>query len=131
MLHRVLLRIYYHNVHLSFSSNNNSSLATYRVPRFYQGHTLPLDNKAVSRAVLPNGSAVFWMDLKTQVRFKIVFWKTKRYGIEVGADVEVNGDGVKAHKKGIKMKKSDSSARLRSYFPVCVLMNLIVFLAVR
>ena len=70
------------------------------------------------------------MDLKTQVRFKIVFWKTKRYGIEVGADVEVNGDGVKVHKKGIKMKKSDSSARLRSYFPVCVLMNLIVFLAV-
>ncbi|CDY29441.1 BnaC05g32290D [Brassica napus] len=29
------------------------------------------------------------------------------------------------------MEKSDSSARLRSYFPVCVLMNLIVFLAVR
>ena len=71
------------------------------------------------------------MDLKTQVRFKIVFWKTKGYGIEVGADVEVNGDGVKAHKKGIKMKKSDSFARLRSYFPVYVLMNLIVFLAVR
>ncbi|KAH0880123.1 LOW QUALITY PROTEIN: hypothetical protein HID58_067517, partial [Brassica napus] len=108
------LYIYYDDVHLSFSSNNNSSLATYRVPRFYQGHTLPLDNKAVSQAVLPNGSA---MDLKTQVRFKIVFWKTKRYGIEVGADVEVNGDGVKAHKKGIKMEKSDSSARLRSYFP--------------
>lgn len=49
------------------------------------------------------------MDLKTKVRFKIVFWKTKRYGIEGGADVEVNGDGVKAHKKEIKMKKSESS----------------------
>ncbi|CAN6883187.1 unnamed protein product [Brassica oleracea] len=53
------LYIYYDDVHLSFSSNNNSSLATYRVPRFYKGHTLPLDNKAVSQAVLPNGSAVF------------------------------------------------------------------------
>ncbi|CAN6891493.1 unnamed protein product, partial [Brassica oleracea] len=53
------LGIYYDDVYLSFSSDNNSSLATYRVPRFYQGHTLPLDNQAVSRAVLPNGSAVF------------------------------------------------------------------------
>ncbi|KAJ4869540.1 Protein NDR1 [Raphanus sativus] len=131
--------IYYDDVHLSFS-NTNSSVANYTVPRFYQGHkkkakkwgqTLPVNNQTVSRAVLSNGSAVFRMDLKTQVRFKIIFWKTKRYGIEVGADVEVNGDGVKAHKKGIKMKKSDSSTRLRNYFPICVLMNLLVFFAIR
>ncbi|CAA7035841.1 unnamed protein product [Microthlaspi erraticum] len=131
--------IYYDDVHVSLS-NANSSVANYTVPRFYQGHkkkakkwgqALPFDSRAVLRAVLPNGSAVFRLDLKTQVRFKIIFWKTKRYGIEVGANVEVNGDGVKANKKGIKMRKSDSSTRLRSYFPVCVLMNLLVFFAIR
>ncbi|CAG7882873.1 hypothetical protein BRARA_C03798 [Brassica rapa] len=132
--------IYYDDVHLSFSTNS-SSLVNYTVPRFYQGHkkkakkwgqTLPLNNQTVLRAVLPNGSAVFRMDLKTQVRFKIVFWKTKRYGVEVGADVEVNGNGVKANKKGIKMKKSDSSTRLRrSCFWICVLMNLLVFFVIR
>lgn len=140
--------IYYDDVHLTFSTTNttktNSSalvfVANYTVPKFYQGHkkkakkpghVLPLNNQTVLRAVLPNGSAVFRLDLKTQVRFKIIFWKTKRYGIEVGADVEVNGDGVKANKKGIKMKKSDSSFPLRSSFSICVLMNLLVFFAIR
>ncbi|CAA0383110.1 Protein NDR1 [Arabidopsis thaliana] len=140
--------IYYDDVHLNFSTINttkiNSSalvlVGNYTVPKFYQGHkkkakkwgqVKPLNNQTVLRAVLPNGSAVFRLDLKTQVRFKIVFWKTKRYGVEVGADVEVNGDGVKAHKKGIKMKKSDSSFPLRSSFPISVLMNLLVFFAIR
>ncbi|VVA98976.1 unnamed protein product [Arabis nemorensis] len=136
--------IYYDDVHVSLSNTNtttNSSalVANYTVPQFYQGHkkkakkwgqALPLNNQTVLRAVLPNGSAVFRLDLKTHVRFKVVFWKTKRHRIEVGADVEVNGDGVKAHKKRIRMKKSDSSTRLRSYFPVCVLMNLLVFFAI-
>ncbi|KAG2306375.1 hypothetical protein Bca52824_026123 [Brassica carinata] len=58
------LGIYYDDVHLSVSNNNNSSVANYTVQRFYQGHkkkakkpgrTLPLNNKTVSRAVLPNG----------------------------------------------------------------------------
>lgn len=140
--------IYYDDVHLNFSTINttkiNSSalvlVGNYTVPKFYQGHkkkakkwgqVKPLNNQTVLRAVLPNGSAVFRLDLKTQVRFKIVFWKTKRYGVEVGADVEVNGDGVKAQKKGIKMKKSDSSFPLRSSFPISVLMNLLVFFAIR
>ncbi|KAJ4897749.1 Protein NDR1 [Raphanus sativus] len=131
--------IYYDDVHLSFSTNS-SSLVNYTVPRFYQGHkkkakkwgqTVSLNNQTVLRAVLPNGSAFFRMDLKTRVRFKIVFWKTKRYGVEVGADVEVNADGGKAHKKGINMKKSDSSTRLRSCFLICALMNLLVIFLIR
>ncbi|KAG7578025.1 hypothetical protein ISN45_Aa03g022540 [Arabidopsis thaliana x Arabidopsis arenosa] len=175
--------IYYNDVHLIFSTINttkiNSSalvlVANYTVPKFYQGHkkkakkwgqVKPLNNQTVLRAVLPNGSAVFRLDLKTQVRFKIVFWKTKWYRrLEVGADVEVNGDGVKANEKeimmkksdfwktqgywsdfgaddvdltgdgaqnkGSKMKKSDSSLPLRSSFPICGLMNLLVFFAIR
>ncbi|KAL1197355.1 Protein NDR1 [Cardamine amara subsp. amara] len=132
--------IYYDDVHLTISNTNNTTIANYTVPKFYQGHkkkakkpgqVLPLNNQTVLRAVLPNGSAVFRMDLKTQVRFKIIFWKTKRERIEVGADVEVNGNGTKAQKKGIKMKKSDSSSFSRSSFPICVLMNLLVFFAIR
>ncbi|CAN7047243.1 unnamed protein product [Brassica oleracea var. botrytis] len=131
--------IYYEDVHLSFSNTTNSSIANYTVPRFYQGHkkkakqwgqVLPLNNQTVLGAVLPNGSAVFRLDLKTQVRFKVAFWKTKRYGIDVGTDVEVNEDGAKANKKGIKMKKSDASASLKSYLPVCVLMNLLVIFSI-
>ncbi|KAG7625980.1 hypothetical protein AtNW77_Chr3g0179331 [Arabidopsis thaliana] len=176
--------IYYDDVHLTFSTINttttNSSdlvlVANYTVPKFYQGHkkkakkwgqVWPLNNQTVLRAVLPNGSAVFRLDLKTHVRFKIVFWKTKWYRrIKVGADVEVNGDGVKANEKEIKMeksnfwkthgywsefgfdgdveltgdgaqkkgsktKKSDSSLPLRSSFPIFVLINLLVFFAIR
>ncbi|CAH2053203.1 unnamed protein product [Thlaspi arvense] len=108
--------IYYDDVHLSFSNTTNTSIANYTVSRFYQGlkkkakkwgQVLPLNKHRVLRAVLPNGSAVFRLGLKTQVRFKIAFWKTKRYGIEVGADVEVNRDGVKAYDKGIRMRKYD------------------------
>jgi len=131
--------IYYDDVHISFSNTTNASIANYTVPPFYQGlkkkakkwgQVLPLNNQTVLRAVLPNGSAIFRVGLKTQVRFTVAFWKTKRYGIDVGTDVEVNGDGVKANDKGIKMKKSDSSSSLRSYIPICVWMNLLVFFAI-
>ncbi|CAH2053202.1 unnamed protein product [Thlaspi arvense] len=131
--------IYYEDVHLSFSNTTNTSIANYTVSRFYQGlkkkakkwgQVLPSNNQTVLRAVLPNGSAVFRLGLKTRVRFTIAFWKTKRYGIEVGTDVEVNRDGVKAYDKGIKMNKSGSSSSLRSYFPVCVLMILLVCFAI-
>lgn len=132
--------IYYDDVHVTISNTNNTTISNYTVPKFYQGHkkkakkwaqVLPLNNQTVLRAVLPNGSAVFRLDLKTRVRFKVLFWKTKRHGIEVGADVEVNSEGAKAQKKGIKMKKSDSSSLSRSSLPICVLMILLVFFATR
>ncbi|XP_010420334.1 PREDICTED: protein NDR1-like [Camelina sativa] len=179
-----VLGIYYDDVHLTFFTTNtttksNSSalvfVGNYTVPKFYQGHkkkakkwgqVLPLNNQTVLRAVLPNGSAVFRLDLKTRVRFRSVFWKTKSRGINVGADVEVNGDGVIAQKKGVQMKKSiltkynmtdewivvgaddlgggsedrkkgtkmmksDSSFPLsRISSPICVLMNLLVFVTI-
>ncbi|EOA32482.1 hypothetical protein CARUB_v10015762mg [Capsella rubella] len=115
--------IYYDDVHLNFYTTNttktNSSalvfVGNYTVPKFYQGHkkkakkwgqVLPLNNQTVLRAVWPNGSAVFRLELKTRVSFRILLWKTTSFGFNRGADVEVNGDGVIAQKKGIKMKKS-------------------------
>ncbi|KAL0743076.1 hypothetical protein Bca4012_084589 [Brassica carinata] len=120
--------IYYDDVHLSFSSVTYVFIANYTVPRFYQGRkkkakkwgqVVPLNNQTVLEAVLPNGLASFRINLKTQVRYKNSFWKTRRFGVDVGAEVGVNGDGFKANKKGIRMKKFDSSSSslLRSYFP--------------
>ncbi|CAN6891485.1 unnamed protein product [Brassica oleracea var. botrytis] len=131
----------YDDVHLSFSSVTYVFIANYTVPSFYQGRkkkakkwgqVVPLNNQTVLEAVLPNGLASFRINLKTQVRYKNSFWKTRRFGVDVGAEVGVNGDGVKANKKGIRLKKSDSSSSssLRSYFPVCVLTNLLVLFAI-
>lgn len=142
--------IYYDDLHLSFSNSyNNTSLlvANYTVPRFYQGHekkakkwgqVFPFNNQMVSRAVLPNGSAVFRVDLKTKVKYKVIFWKTRRYKFEASVNLEVNEDGatkVKDKEDGIKMKKSDSSLRLTSFHLcfsiICGLMNYLVFLTIR
>ncbi|VVA98978.1 unnamed protein product [Arabis nemorensis] len=124
--------IYYDDVYLSLSSpytatNSSALVANYTVPQFYQGfkkkakkwgQTLPLNSHTLLQTVLPSGLAVFRVDLKTKVRFKIVFFKTKRFRVEVSADVEVNGDGVKANNVGVKMLNPDSSSpSLGSYFP--------------
>ncbi|XP_010545550.1 PREDICTED: protein NDR1-like [Tarenaya hassleriana] len=134
--------IYYDDVRLSFfnSSSRTHFLGNYTIPRFYQGHKKkakkwgkiqPLDKEAVLRAVLPNGSAVFRVDLDTEVRYKIVFWKTKRHKIQVGADVEVNDQGEKAKKKkGVKMRKSSSSRGSCLCVSVVVLIDLLLFLMI-
>ncbi|KAL1197356.1 Protein NDR1 [Cardamine amara subsp. amara] len=136
--------IYYDDLHLSFSTifNNSSSssllVANYTVPRFYQGHEkkakkwgqiLPLNNHTVFRAI-------FRVDLKTQVKYKFMFWKTRRYKFEASVNLEVNEEGatkVKNKEDGIKMKKSDSSPpKLTSFHLffsiIFVFMNLLVFL---
>ncbi|AEE76403.1 non-race specific disease resistance protein-like [Arabidopsis thaliana] len=143
--------IYYEDLHLSFSTRiNNSSLlvANYTVPRFYQGHekkakkwgqALPFNNQTVIQAVLPNGSAIFRVDLKMQVKYKVMSWKTKRYKLKASVNLEVNEDGatkVKDKEDGIKMKISDSSPQRLTFFQVCfsiicVLMNWLIFLAIR
>ncbi|CAH8261212.1 unnamed protein product, partial [Arabidopsis lyrata] len=110
-------------------------VANYTVPRFYQGHekkakkwgqALPLNNQTVFQAVLPNGSAIFRVELKMQVKYKVI------------VNLEVNEDGatkVKNKEDGIKMKISDSSPRRLTFFQlcfsiICVLMNWLVFLAI-
>ncbi|CAL9221634.1 unnamed protein product [Arabidopsis halleri] len=143
--------IYYDDIHLSFSTSfNNSSLlvANYTVPRFYQGHekkakkwgqVLPLNNQTVFQAVLPNGSAIFRVELKMQVKYKVMSWKTKRYKLKASVNLEVNEDGatkVKDKEDGIKMKISDSSPRRLTFFHLCFsiicgLMNWLMFLAIR
>lgn len=62
-----------------------------------------------------NGSALFRVELTTAVRYKIIFWKTKRHRLVVGADLQVNDDGSlvkRKKKKGIKL--SSGGAKMKA-----------------
>ncbi|KAF5728374.1 protein NDR1-like [Tripterygium wilfordii] len=106
--------IYYDPLNLTFFDSTNRSHALGRtiVYGFYQGHqkkALKSGNidfgEAVFRAVSSNGSAVFRVDMVTKVRFKLMIWfKTKRKTIWVGADVQVNDQGSKVNPKDVKLK---------------------------
>ncbi|XP_021899273.1 protein NDR1-like isoform X2 [Carica papaya] len=115
--------VFYDSVNLTFFDFPNRShvIGNYTIPKFRQGHKKKAEKngnvetnwRAVSRAVWPNSTAVFRVDLATQVRFKIIFWKTKRQKIMVGADVVVNDTGTfdhKANKKGIRLKSGAAAA---------------------
>ncbi|KAI3673778.1 hypothetical protein L6452_39908 [Arctium lappa] len=89
-------------------------IANYTISGFYQGHQKKTRRKnwintygvpwdAAVKAVA-GGKAGFRMDLATAVRFKILFWKTKRHGVVVGADFDVNDVGMKATNKGTRLK---------------------------
>ncbi|XP_068311952.1 protein NDR1-like [Pyrus communis] len=110
--------VFYDAVNLTFRLQPNATakpVATSAVPRFYQGHQKKatkdvvvgphqwLNWTAVSSGVHRNGSVSFRVDLATAVRFKIMFWKTKRHRLNVGADVLVNDSGGKVNKKDIKL----------------------------
>lgn len=97
--------IYYDAINLNFTlPNATKPIATAVVPNFYQGHQKKatksavgepkeLNWTAVSNATYSNGTVHFRVDLVTAVRFKIMFWRTKRHGLRVGADVVVNDSG--------------------------------------
>ncbi|PRQ31640.1 putative Late embryogenesis abundant protein, LEA-14 [Rosa chinensis] len=131
--------IYYDNVNLNFSLPNTSKpVGNASIPKFYQGHKKralkkvdlgsdKLNWTAVSGSVYPNGSTYFRVDLETKVRFKIIFWRTKRHKLKVGADVEVNASGTKVNKKDVKLSAADH--QLASYSgQLWVLLNFLVFI---
>ncbi|XP_062018206.1 protein NDR1-like [Rosa rugosa] len=136
--------IYYDNVNLTFSLPNtpNTSkqvvVGNANVTKFYQGHKKKALKKvelgsdklnwtAVNGSVYPNGSTHLRVDLETRVRFKIIFWRTKRHRLMVGADVEVNASGTKVNKKDVKLSAADH--QLASYSgQLWVLLNFLVFI---
>ncbi|PIN02500.1 hypothetical protein CDL12_24984 [Handroanthus impetiginosus] len=124
----------YANINLTFFYSQNDSrlpVANYTVPGFYQGHGKKARRRelvvasglpwAAALDALSNGSAVnFGVDLATRVKFKILFWYTKRHSLIVAADVEVNKSGRKVNKKGIKLKskgKNHNKKKLKSEAP--------------
>ncbi|KAG7024897.1 Protein NDR1, partial [Cucurbita argyrosperma subsp. argyrosperma] len=105
-------------------------LGNVTVPGFHQGRgkkafrnetieTRGVDWKAVSR----NGAAVFRLDLATAVRFKILFWNTKRENLRVGAEFKVNEQGATEY-PGITLS---SGAAVPDGSPVRVIWSFWVF----
>ncbi|KAK9938390.1 hypothetical protein M0R45_015133 [Rubus argutus] len=129
--------IYYDNVNLTVSVPNKS-VGNGSVPKFYQGHKKKatkmvslgpdeLNWTAVNGSVNSSGFVQFRVDLATAVRFKILFWRTKRHRLRVGAAVEVNASGTKVNKKEIRLSAADQ--QLASYSgQLWVLLNFLVFI---
>ncbi|XAR56649.1 hypothetical protein NMG60_11037211 [Bertholletia excelsa] len=109
--------VYYEplNLTLYYGSNRSFPVANQTFPGFYQGHdhsarrrqlvdTHALPWAAALQNVSDGSRAVFRVDLATTIRFKILLWKTKKHGLRVSGDVEVDGSGEKVKKKGIRLK---------------------------
>ncbi|XP_059442761.1 protein NDR1-like [Corylus avellana] len=132
--------VYYDALNLTFYDNPNRSLShiigTYTIPAFYQGHqkkakrreSVKVNNTLVLGSGLTNGPPVFRVDLATAVRFKNIFWKwkSKRHKLVVAANVEVNEQGVKVNKKGIKLKSGAPENGYCDRAQVGVLLGLMV-----
>lgn len=128
--------VYYDDVNLTFYDSPNKSqphlIGNYTIPRFYQGHQkkakkdghTAVNMTLVSRVVAPNGTAEFWVDLATAVRFKILWWKTKKHSLIRSGSVLVDETGAKG-KKGIKLR---SGAPERGNY--CALVGVLVSLLV-
>lgn len=100
------------NVTVSYFNHSGHSVWQGRIPGFYQGHQKKATKNVTvvtagvnwTDVAARNESAVFGVDLQTQVRSKIIFWKTKRHKLAVTADVTVNNSGAKNVTHGIKLK---------------------------
>ncbi|KAI3504444.1 hypothetical protein L1887_25914 [Cichorium endivia] len=90
-------------------------ISNYTLKGFYQGHQKKARRKnwtdtygvpwdAAVKTIADGGHPVFRVDLTTAVRFKILFWKTKRHRLILGADFEVSNKGQKVQKKGTRLK---------------------------
>ncbi|XP_022717939.1 protein NDR1-like [Durio zibethinus] len=114
--------------------NKSSVIGNILMPGFYQGHkkkaTKPGQGTANTtvalRAVSENGTGVFWVDMATSVKFKIMFWYTKKHKIRVGGDVVVNASGVKVDHKVIRLKSM--APKMGSFCVVVVVEALVNFL---
>lgn len=112
--------IYYDDINLTFYDNPNMSLShpmgNFTIRGFRQGQnkkakrveTLEVMNTTlVTARDFANGSAFFRVDMATKLRFRIMFWKTKRHKLTLWTSVEVDSQGAipKDHqKKGFRLK---------------------------
>ncbi|EYU24885.1 hypothetical protein MIMGU_mgv1a022956mg, partial [Erythranthe guttata] len=116
----------YGDVNLTLSYGR-SAVANYVVPTFYQGQGTTVNAREVvetnglqwltaAKAVLNNGSAaVFRVDLVARPKVKLWFWYPRRKNMRVGADVEVDGSGMKMKKEDIRLKSAASEGGIRVF----------------
>ncbi|CAN1130380.1 hypothetical protein LINPERPRIM_LOCUS13184 [Linum perenne] len=80
-------------------SNRSDSLGNFTISRFYQGHKKKATKDGTignaTGAILRGGTAAgFRVEIAIRVRYKLIFFKTKRRQIVVEADFEFNGKGI-------------------------------------
>ncbi|KMS98507.1 hypothetical protein BVRB_4g092000 [Beta vulgaris subsp. vulgaris] len=132
--------IYYDTLNLTFYYKPNLTLintlgnATY-VP-FYQGYGKnthrkgSIDARGVKWENATATTAVFRVELNTLVRFKIVFWKTKRHRLDLKADLLVNEQGSlikRKKKKGIKLTSGVGNSMSCSKFMLLGVLGVLIF----
>lgn len=112
----------YGDVNLTFSYGKDA-VADYVVPSFYQGKGKTAHRREVVEArgvtwgdaikAVSNGSTtVFRVDMAARPRFRFWFWYSKKKGVRIGADVEVDGTGMKVKKEDIRLNSAESKRRL-------------------
>ncbi|CAN1156890.1 Protein NDR1 [Linum perenne] len=93
--------IYYDSIKVSYFhiSNRSDSLGNFTISKFYQGHQKKATKDGTignaTGAILRGGTAAgFRVEIATRVRYKLIFFKTKRRQIIVEADFEFYGKGI-------------------------------------
>ncbi|XVF70533.1 hypothetical protein PTKIN_Ptkin11bG0169100 [Pterospermum kingtungense] len=116
--------------------NKSHVIGKVSIQGFYQGHkkkaTKPGQGTANTtvalQAVFENGTGTFRVDMVTAVKFKIMFWYTKKHHIWVGADVVVNAsNGAKVEPKGIRLRSMAPKKMGRFCVVVGALVNFLFF----
>ncbi|XP_012852391.1 PREDICTED: protein NDR1-like [Erythranthe guttata] len=117
----------YGDVNLTFSyGRNNNAVANYVVWSFDQGwwevdyrwevvesRGVPWEDAV--KAVSNGSTVVFRVDLAARLKFWEGMWYSKKKGVRIGADVEVDGTGLKVKKKDIRLNSAASQRRVGIY----------------
>ncbi|KNA16378.1 hypothetical protein SOVF_089620 [Spinacia oleracea] len=125
--------IYYDTLNLTFYYKPNLSFVTLgnaTFNPFYQGHgknthrISVIDARGVKWENATATMAEFRVEMNTSVRFKIIFWKTKRHRLDLHADLLVNEQGIlvkKKKKKGIKFKSGVWNSKVCNFYLLGIL----------
>ncbi|KAK9155854.1 hypothetical protein Sjap_003334 [Stephania japonica] len=111
--------IFYDQLNLTIYHGGDLShpVANLSIPAFRQGKKKKAHRReAVAAAGVPweaarreaaaGGGTVFRVGVATLLRYRIVFWKTRRYGMSVAGNVTVNASGLKSTEDGVKLSSS-------------------------
>ncbi|KAL7128910.1 hypothetical protein ABFS83_13G026100 [Erythranthe nasuta] len=105
------------NLTFSYGGRNNNAVANYVVRSFDQGwwevdyRREVVESRGVPwedavKAVSNGSTVVFRVDLAARPKFWEGMWYSKKKRVRIGADVEVDGTGLKVKKKDIRLNSA-------------------------
>ncbi|EYU24882.1 hypothetical protein MIMGU_mgv1a020490mg, partial [Erythranthe guttata] len=113
----------YGDANLTFSYGRNNAVANYVVRSFDQGswevdyRREVVESRGVPwedavKAVSNGSTVVFRVDLAVPPKFWEGMWYSKKKGVRIGADVEVDGTGLKVKRNDIRLNSAASHRRV-------------------